>query len=122
MLEDDEAFNEIVREFLVGRGFDVVPVANGVEGVRAITRSDFEVIICDMMMPSLPGDMFYLAVQRMRPHLCRRFIFITGHRGNERIDAFVRRVNGIMLNKPFRIEDLVELIGFVQIRSMLALG
>ena len=66
LLEDDEDFRNIIKDFLESNFYNVVTAKNGVEGVREIMASDFEVILCDMMMPTLPGDMFYLAVERMR--------------------------------------------------------
>jgi len=117
LLEDDETFQGIIKEFLESHSYEVVAVRNGVEGVREIMASDFEVIICDMLMPNLPGDMFYLAVERMRPHLCDRFIFITGLRDNQKVNNFIRKVRGTILAKPFQVDDLLEMIGFVQIKS-----
>jgi DNA-binding response OmpR family regulator len=116
LLEDEPQFRDIIKDFLMTHGFDVVAVQNGVEGVHEVLASDFEVILCDMMMPTLPGDMFYRAVERMRPHLCDRFIFMTGHRGNPKVNDFIKTVNGTMLTKPFHIEDLLEMIAFVQVR------
>jgi CheY-like chemotaxis protein len=116
LLEDDPSFQEIMKEFLEGHGYTVVTVQNGVEGVHEILAHDFEVILCDMMMPTLAGDMFFRAVERMRPHLCDRFIFMTGHRGNPKVNDFIRTVNGTMLAKPFHVDDLLETIAFVQVR------
>ena len=120
LLEDDMQFREIMREFLLMNNYDVVAVQNGVEGVHEVLASDFEVILCDMMMPTLPGDMFYRAVERMRPHLCDRFIFMTGHRSSQKITEFIRTVNGTMLAKPFQVDDLLEMIAFVQVRIAIA--
>ena len=117
LLEDDLQFKEIMNEFLHSHGFKVVSVANGVEGVHEVLAKDFEVILCDMMMPTLPGDMFFRAVERMRPHLCNRFIFMTGHRGNTKVNDFIRTVNGTILAKPFHVDDLLEMIAFVQVRT-----
>jgi len=120
LLEDDVQFRDIMRDFLNSNGFEVIAVQNGVEGVHEVLASDFEVIICDMMMPTLPGDMFYRAVERMRPHLCDRFIFMTGHRGSPKVNDFIRTVNGTMLAKPFQVDDLLEMIAFVQVRMAVA--
>jgi DNA-binding NtrC family response regulator len=117
LLEDDEMLKGIVREFLESNFYEVVAVNNGVEGVRAVMKEDFDVIICDMMMPKLPGDMFFTAVERMRPHLCRRFIFVTGHRGNPKINEFIKQVKGTMLAKPFHMDDLLEAVAFVQVKT-----
>ena len=120
LLEDDVQFRDIMRDFLGHPGVEVVAVQNGVEGVHEVLASDFEVVLCDMMMPTLPGDMFYRAVERMRPHLCDRFIFMTGHRGSPKVTDFVRAVNGTMLSKPFQVDDLLEMIAFVQVRMAVA--
>ena len=116
LVEDDPAFQEIMKDFLTENNYEVVAVNNGVEGVHKVLASDFEVILCDMMMPTLPGDMFYRAVERMRPHLCSRFVFMTGHRGHQKVNEFIEAVNGTILTKPFHIDDLLELIAFVQVR------
>ena len=117
LLEDDEMFKSIISDFLESNFYEVVAVGNGADGVRAVLKEEFDVIICDMMMPKLPGDMFYVAIERMRPHLCRRFIFITGHRGNQKINDFIKQVKGTMLAKPFHMDDLLEAIAFVQVKT-----
>jgi len=122
LVEDDPAFQEIMRDFLSESGFTVVAVQNGVEGVHEVLAGDFEIILCDMMMPTLPGDMFYRAVERMRPHLCERFIFMTGHRGNEKVNDFIKKVRGTILTKPFHVDDLLEMIAFVEVRSALEMA
>ncbi len=119
LLEDDPAFKEIMTDFLSESGFEIVAVANGVEGVHQVLASDFEVILCDMMMPTLPGDMFFRAVERMRPHLCDRFVFMTGHRGNSKVNEFISNVNGTILTKPFHVDDLLEMIAFIKVRTFL---
>jgi DNA-binding response OmpR family regulator len=119
LLEDDPAFKEIMSDFLTESGFEVVAVQNGVEGVHQVLASDFEVILCDMMMPTLPGDMFFRAVERMRPHLCDRFVFMTGHRGNAKVNEFIENVHGTILTKPFGVDDVLELIAFIQVRVQL---
>jgi DNA-binding NtrC family response regulator len=114
MLEDDNEFSELLKAFLESNSLDVTCVANGVEGLRKIMTTDFDVILCDMVMPSLPGDMFYLAVERTKPHLCRRFIFMTGYKAVPKVDAFIRKVQGLVLWKPFQMQDLMAMVQTVQ--------
>jgi DNA-binding NarL/FixJ family response regulator len=61
-----------------------------------------------MVMPNLAGDMFYMAVERVKPHLCKRFLFMTGHQGERKIDDFIRSVRGLVLWKPFKTHVLME--------------
>ena len=118
ILEDEETVSKFLK-FALEPAHTVVVVGNGVDGVREIQARDFDVIICDMMMPKLPGDMFYFAVERTKPHLCSRFIFMTGFKDDEKIGAFIKKVNGLILTKPFKTADLLEMIAFVQVRAHL---
>lgn len=117
LLEDDAVLQELLSEYLSSLGFSVKAVENGVAGVQEVLSSDFEVIFCDMMMPKLPGDMFYRAVERMRPYLCDRFVFMTGHGGVSKVGDFMQQVSVPRLNKPFQLDDLLEMVAFIQVRN-----
>lgn len=120
MLEDDEQFAFILGEYLQSHGLRVTRVASGVEGLKKVLSEDFDVILCDMLMPTLPGDMFYRAVERTNAKLCKRFVFMTGHKGNPNLDAFVRKIGGVMIFKPFEMHVLMETIRGVLRRAALA--
>lgn len=110
ILEDDPVLAGMLKDFLHEKNFLVTHVTGGAEGVQKIMAADFDVILCDMVMPGFPGDMFYRAVERSRPQLCKRFIFMTGHTGDPKIDSFIRKVHGLMLWKPFQIHEVLEAI------------
>jgi two-component system cell cycle sensor histidine kinase/response regulator CckA len=118
VLDDDDAFRSFLTRMLDQQGFEVIAVANGVDGVRQILAHDFDAILCDILMPTLPGDMFYRAVERMRPHLCRRFVFITGQYEQAKVKAFIAHTGGTILLKPFQIDDLREMMAFVELRNL----
>lgn len=106
LLEDRGDFREVLHDHLVSRLFQVTSVPSGVEGLREITKGAFDLIICDMMMPAMGGEMFYWAVTRTRPATAQRFIFFTGHRNNPAIEFFFKRVNATVLIKPFQLSAL----------------
>ncbi len=106
VLEDREDFREVLRDYLVSCGYQVISVGSGVEGLREIMKAPFDLIICDMMMPQMGGEMFYWAVTRIRPAAGQRFIFFTGHKNNPPIEFFFRRVNATVLFKPFKLSAL----------------
>jgi DNA-binding response OmpR family regulator len=117
LLDDDVELADTLKALLESRNFVVTTATNGVEGLREVMDLDFDVIICDMVMPSLPGDMFYLAVQKTKPHLCNRFLFITGHSDNPRVDDFLKKTNGLVLIKPVLNEELVPMISEILKRT-----
>lgn len=118
VLEDDDAFRSFLKRLLTQEGFEVISVLNGVDGVHQILAHDFDAILCDMLMPTLPGDMFYRAVERMRPHLCRRVIFMTGQYEQAKVKEFLANTGGTILLKPFQIDDLREMLAFVELRNL----
>jgi DNA-binding response OmpR family regulator len=110
VLEDDPGLSTLLRDFLEANNFAVAIVTSGAEGLQKVMHTDYDAILCDMVMPNFPGDMFYRAVERVRPHLCKRFVFMTGHLGDPQIDAFIRSVKGLMLWKPFQVHEVIEAI------------
>ena len=116
IVENDTEFAESLRSFLEGLGYHVDSALDGVFGIRKIMSKDYGIILCDMVMPNLAGDMFYKGVERVKPHLCRRFVFMTGYSDDKKIDEFIRNVRGLALWKPFKLNVLVEAIQAVEIR------
>ena len=117
LLEDGDDFAALIKTFLESTDFEVIRVNNGVDGLKTLLVKEFDIILCDMVMPNLPGDMFYLAVEKTRPHLCKRFIFMTGHKADPKWDSFARNVRCIMLWKPFQMSDLLVAIDTVLRKS-----
>jgi CheY-like chemotaxis protein len=113
LLEDRDDFREVLRDYMVSRFYQVTSVWSGVEGLREIIKGRFDLIICDMMMPQVGGEMFYWAVTRVRPATAQHFIFFTGHKNNPRIDFFFQRVNATVLFKPFKLSALDSAISSV---------
>src|ERR1700759_1461789 len=82
LVDDDTELANTLKILLESRHFIVTTVDDGVKALREVMAFDFDVIICDLLMPNMPGDMFYLAVQKTKPELCKRFLFVTGHADN----------------------------------------
>jgi len=113
LLDDDQDLADTLKMLLESRNFVVTTARNGVEGLREVMAMDFDVIICDMMMPTMPGDMFYLAVKRVKAHLCDRFLFVTGNGSDPRTNDFLQRSSGLVVFKPVPAEELLQMISLV---------
>ena len=106
LLEDRSDYRNVLREYLISCSYQVTSVSSGVQGLREIMNRRFDLIVCDMMMPKMGGEMFYWAVTRVRPAARASFIFFTGHKSNPAIDFFFRRINARVLYKPFKLAAL----------------
>src|SRR5580693_9741368 len=110
ILDDDAEFADLTKLLLEAHGYEVDVVGDGVQGIKKIMVNDYAVILCDMVMPNLAGDMFYTAVERVKPYLCRRIVFVTGHRGDRKVEEFIRKVRCLILWQPFHTHVLFETI------------
>jgi DNA-binding response OmpR family regulator len=110
LLDDDPDLAKMLSDFLSAEGYEVTCAPNGVEGMKSIMAKDFAVIICDLLMPNLAGDMFYLAATKVKPGLARRFIFVSGHQANPKWEAFIRSTKAPVLWKPFPSHDLLTCV------------
>jgi len=100
MVDDDLELAMIYKELLGSQGYTVTVAPNGAEALKIIMKQDLDAIVCDMLMPHMAGDMFYLAVERVKPNLCKRFIFVTAYDSNPRISEFFKKVKAVPLYKP----------------------
>jgi CheY-like chemotaxis protein len=116
VVEDNEVA-ETLKDVLERFACQVTRVTNAVEGLQKVMDWEFDVILCDMVAPTFPGDKFFVAVERIKPRSCERFIFMTGHMADPKWDAFIRSVHGLVLWRPYHMHELITAIHTVLTRS-----
>jgi two-component system, chemotaxis family, CheB/CheR fusion protein len=78
LVEDSSDVREVFTLLLRSEGVDVVATGSGCEAVDLAARTDFDVVVTDLGLPDIPGDVVIrrvLAGSRRRP----RVIVITGY-------------------------------------------
>jgi len=118
VVDGDNGAAMALKEFLESYSCQVTRVTNAVEGLDKVMSTEFDVILCDIVTPTFPADKFFIAVERIEPRCCERFIFMTGHKADPKWDAFIRSVRGLMLWKPFQMHELLTAIQTVLRRSL----
>jgi CheY-like chemotaxis protein len=116
LIEHDQDLRDTLKGLLELHNFVVTTAHNGLEGLRQVMHQEFDVIISSFIMPVLRGDVFYLAVQKIKPHLCGCFVFMTGS-NDPKIGEFIQKVDGLLLFYPIASEDLLRTITVVWKRS-----
>ena len=116
-MDDDEELADTLKELLKARNFVVAVQPNGAAALREVQAIDYDVIVCDMLMPKMAGDLFYLAVKKIKPELADRFIFVTGHADNPKVEGFLNSINALVVFKPVLTEELVRMISLVLQRA-----
>jgi CheY-like chemotaxis protein len=107
LVDDDEMLLATYEEMLQSNHMLVSTATNGVNALKLIIGQEVDAIVCDWMMPTMAGDMFFLAVQKIKPLLCQRFIFITGHEGHPQFREFLLKNKPVVLCKPVTLGKLL---------------
>jgi DNA-binding response OmpR family regulator len=55
MIDDDELFRNIMTDALTERGFEVVGVRDGIEGIDKIQSEPFKLVLLDLLLPKMTG-------------------------------------------------------------------
>lgn len=108
VVDDDKQLASALQWILADENF-LVDVANdGDEAMLKVKASEYDAVVCDLMMPRLRGDEFYMKAKEMRPHLSGRFVFITGHAADPTISDFLTSHDVEFLVKPFPVQRLIK--------------
>ena len=100
LIDDQPSFVRGLTRLLHRDGYTVETVANGHEALAQLLAHHYDVIICDLQMPTLDGHAFYDLLRRQFPSLCQRVIFVTGDTLGVDSTAFLAQCGQPYLYKP----------------------
>jgi two-component system NtrC family sensor kinase len=115
---DDEPVMGAVLRRIFGRAHEVTVVDHGRAALSIMDGgADFDVVLCDVVMPDISGLQVYEAVRERHPHLLDRFIFLTGGVLHEKSRKFLSSITNPVVKKPFELGALRELVRRVLTRA-----
>lgn len=109
-IEDEELLREDIVQELIEAGFEAIEAANGREGYAAILEHAPDLVLCDLMMPDMPGLKLLEILRQDSAHSATPFIFLTALAGKEHILAGKRMGADEYLTKPVDFELLTETV------------
>ncbi|MGI9089261.1 MAG: response regulator [Chthoniobacterales bacterium] len=110
VVDDDQQLASALQWILADENFLVDVAFDGEEALLKVKAHDYDAVICDLKMPQLQGDEFYLQARQTRPSLSDRFIFITGYSTDPQIRHFLAENEVKFLLKPFAIGGLINCV------------
>jgi PAS domain S-box-containing protein len=111
LVVDDEAALGRTLAIALSDAFDVTTATSGRAALERLSSGEpVDLVLCDLMMPDVSGMDVYARVVAERPELAGRFVFVTGGAFTDRARTFVDEVGAPVVQKPFRLEALVELL------------
>lgn len=108
VLEDEPTVAELVRDVLTDEGFAVDVLQDGSAALASASRTSYDLVVCDMRMPGMDGQQFYLQLANAPGGLQQRFLFVTGDVLAAQTHEFLERHRVRCVAKPFRVEELLE--------------
>jgi PAS domain S-box-containing protein len=118
LIVDDEPRVRSTLKRLLGRRFEVSVADSGHEALEWL-RNDagFDAILCDLLMPDLPGVDLHAELARRAPwHACR-IVFMTGGAFTDRTAGFVEQTDRPVVRKPFDVDELVRSLNQVALQA-----
>src|SRR4029077_11354807 len=88
VVDDDKQLASALQWILADENFLVDVAFDGEEAMLKGKAHEYDAVICDLKMPKLRGDEFYVKALAIRPSLADRFIFITGFATDANIALF----------------------------------
>jgi CheY-like chemotaxis protein len=70
----------------------------------------FDVVLLDMRMPDISGQLIFEQWSRERPELTQRVIFLTGDIVSTDLQDFLTRTGRPYLPKPFEFDAILQLL------------
>ncbi len=110
LVDDDQQLASALQWILADENYLVDLAFDGEEALLKVRAHEYDAVICDLKMPRLRGDEFYLAVKELRPTLADHFIFITGYAGDPKIHQFLCEQEVKYLVKPFAVQGLINCV------------
>jgi CheY-like chemotaxis protein len=92
------------------KGHEVEAVASAEDALDRLDRETFDVVLCDLMMPTMTGMDLYEEVRVRWPGLEQRILFMTGGSFTARARDFTAHVKNTCLEKPVGPGELLEAV------------
>ncbi len=109
IIDDEIALTSALRRQLRGH-HDVTVINDGAAGLAAALRQDFDVILCDIMMPGTDGLVVLETLRRSRPEVVPRLVLMTAGVFSDPMRERVLASGGQLLDKPVPLESLLAMI------------
>jgi two-component system cell cycle sensor histidine kinase/response regulator CckA len=105
VIDDQPTFGRTISRALTEH--DVTVVARAEEAFALLVAGEeFDVILCDLLMPEMGGRGVFERIKADWPHLAPRTIFMTGGAFTPESREFLERSHQTVLTKPFSLDVL----------------
>lgn len=118
LLIDDEAeFVDTLEERMMSRGMKVTSTTSAWQGIQAVEKKNFDVVVLDLQMPEMDGLETLKILKTKNPDV--QVILLTGHATVEKGISAMKLGAMDLLEKPADISILTDKIHKAQTKKMI---
>jgi two-component system sensor histidine kinase/response regulator len=111
LLVDDELnLRETISELLCYQNYDIKMASNGQEALDLLEYWIPDLIICDIMMPVMDGNILHGIIKEIHSLNSIPFIFLTAKKENNLMRKCLLDGADDFISKPFKIKELTSII------------
>lgn len=107
LVEDEDTVRAVAERALVRQGYEVTTAADGEEGLEAIGKGSFDLVVSDVVMPTMDGPAMAREIRTLRPEL--PFLFMSGY-AEEQLRREIDIPNMHFLAKPFSVQQICDAV------------
>jgi CheY-like chemotaxis protein len=109
VIDDEREVGQAVAAMLETE-HDVCTAEHGADALALLDGSEFDLVLCDLMMPTMSAHDFYRELESRSPQHARRVCFMTGGVFTDATRAFLDDAGRPVINKPFSLAGLRNLV------------
>ncbi len=111
LVDDEEPICTAIKKFFEAKGHSVTAALSGKKGLRIFKKGSFDLVLADITMPDMDGVELISKLKKIDQQM--KFIVLTGHIAEDKLDSAKKVGADEILMKPFKNEELYQAIGRV---------
>lgn len=110
LVEDEEPVRMVAERALARAGYTVTTAADGEEGLEKFRAGDFDLVVSDVVMPTMDGPAMAREIRKAAPAL--PILFMSGY-AEDHLRREIDMDNMHFIPKPFSVQQISEKVGAV---------
>lgn len=110
VLDDSASMRQMIKTALMDKGHVIVGAANGVQGLKFVKSTPFDLVITDLNMPEMDGLTFIRELRKSPDHRGMPVLFVS----TESNEAFKQQAKAAgatgWVTKPFSSDQLCRVV------------
>jgi two-component system sensor histidine kinase/response regulator len=110
IIDDELNIRETINELLCLKNYETKTANNGQEALEILDTWSPDLIICDIMMPVMDGQIFQKIIQNNKYLSTIPFIFLTAKTEDKLMRNCFNEGADDFLTKPFKVDELLKVV------------